>query len=65
LKPDDPAFKGLDCHSVKSESSSIYKYIYGKYATAEEARAAISGVIMKFPEAFIVEVNGDNVKRYK
>ena len=65
LKKGDPAFKGLDCHHVKSESSSIYKYIYGKFATAAEATAALPGARKKFPEAFVVEVEGVNVKRYK
>ena len=65
LKQGDPAFKGLDCHHVKSESSSIYKYIYGKFATPTEATAALSGARKKFPEAFVVEVEGENVKRYK
>ena len=65
LKPADPAFKGLDCHYVKAESSTIYKYIYGKFATSSEAVAALAGVRKKFPEAFVVEVEGKNVKRYK
>ena len=65
LKPLDPAFKGLDCHYVKSESSTIYKYIYGKFATPAEAISALSGARKKFPEAFVVEVEGENVKRYK
>ncbi len=65
LKPADPAFKGLDCHSVKAETSNIYKYIHGKFSTADKARAALAGVRKKFPEAFVVEVDGVNVKRYK
>ena len=65
LKQTDPAFKGLDCHYVKSESSTIYKYIYGKFATPTEATSALPGARQKFPEAFVVEVEGENVKRYK
>ena len=65
LKKSDPAFKGLDCHSVKAESSTIYKYIYGKFATPAEAKAALTGARKKFPEAFVVEVEGVNVKRCK
>ena len=65
LKLTDPAFKGLDCHHVKAESSTIYKYIYGKFATPAEATAALPGARKKFPEAFVVEVEGENVKRYK
>lgn len=65
LKKSDPAFKGLDCHFVKAESSTIYKYIYGKFATPAEAKAALTGARKKFPEAFVVEVEGVNVKRCK
>ena len=65
LKSSDPAFKGLDCHYVKSESSTIYKYIYGKFATVDKARTALAEAKKKFPEAFVVEVEGENVKRYK
>lgn len=65
LKSSDPAFKGLDCHYVKAESSTIYKYIYGKFTTVDQARTALAEAKKKFPEAFIVEVEGENVKRYK
>lgn len=65
LNPSDPAFKGLDCHHVKGEASTIYKYIYGKFSTADQVRSALAGIRKKFPEAFIVEVEGENVKRYK
>lgn len=65
LKSSDPAFKGLDCHYVKAESSTIYKYIYGKFTTVDQARTALAEAKKKFPEAFIVQVEGENVKRYK
>jgi ABC-type dipeptide/oligopeptide/nickel transport system ATPase component len=65
LKSSDPAFKGLDCHYVKAESSTIYKYIYGKFTTVDQARTALADAKKKFPEAFIVQVEGENVKRYK
>ena len=42
--------------------NGIYKYIYGKHATRSAAAAELPAVKKKFPEAFIVEVNGDSVK---
>ena len=65
LKSGDPAFKGLDCHAVKSESSTIYKYVCGRYESVAGATSALSSVRRKFPEAFVVEVEGDVVKRVK
>ena len=62
LKNGDSALKGLQVQAVKAEGSSIYKYIYGKHSTRAAAAAELSTVKKKFPEAFIVEVNGDNVK---
>ena len=62
LKNGDSALKGLQVQAVKSEGSSIYKYIYGKHATRSAAAAELPAVKKKFPEAFIVEVNGDSVK---
>lgn len=62
IKNGDSALKGLQVQAVKAEGSSIYKYIYGKHATRAAAAAELSAVKKKFPEAFVVEVNGDNVK---
>ena len=62
IKNGDSALKGLQVQAVKAEGSSIYKYIYGKHSTRAAAAAELSTVKKKFPEAFIVEVNGDNVK---
>lgn len=62
LKNGDSALKGLQVQAVKAEGSSIYKYIYGKHATRSAAAAELPTVKKKFPEAFIVEVNGDSVK---
>lgn len=62
LKNGDSALKGLQVQAVKAEGSSIYKYIYGKHATRSAAAAELPAVKKKFPEAFIVEVNGDSVK---
>ena len=62
IKNGDSALKGLQVQAGKAEGSSIYKYIYGKHSTRAAAAAELSTVKKKFPEAFIVEVNGDNVK---
>lgn len=62
LKNGDSALKGLQVQAVKAEGSSIYKYIYGKHATRSAAAAELPAVKKKFPEAFVVEVNGDSVK---
>lgn len=62
LKNGDSALKGLQVQAVKAEGSSIYKYIYGKHATRSAAAAELPAVKKKFPEAFVVEVDGDNVK---
>lgn len=61
----DKALKGLECNAIKSESSSIYKYIYGVYNSSDEAKADLSEVRKKFPEAFVVIVEGDIVKKAK
>ena len=65
LSQNDPNFKGLACHAVKADDSSIYKYVYGKFASANEAASKLTEVKKKFPEAFVVEVNGSVVKRIK
>ena len=65
LKDNDPALKGLKVSPVKSASSSIYKYVYGDFATISEAAAQLSYLKKKFPEAFIVKVTGTEVERVK
>ena len=65
LSSGDPAFKGLDAYPVKGESSNIYRYVCGRYDTAEKAKSFLQDVRKKFPEAFVVEINGTEVKRVK
>lgn len=65
IKPDDPALKGLDCMTIKDESLSIYKYIYGKYSSLDKAESFLSAVREKFPEAFVVEVDGNRIIKAK
>lgn len=65
LSPGDSAFKGLKATAVKASDSSIYKYIVEKSSTREGAAGKLKDVKKKFPESFVVEVDGDVVKRVK
>lgn len=65
LATGDPAFKGLEPYAVKGESSNIYRYICGRYDSVEKAKASLLNITKKFPEAFVVEVKGTEVKRVK
>lgn len=65
LEAGDPALKGLKAEAVKSDGSSIYKYITAKSADKSAAAAQLAGVRKKFPEAFLVEVEGNVVTRAK
>jgi len=62
LKDGDSALKGLKVQAIKAEGSSIYKYVYGRHQTRQGAVAELQAVRKKFPEAFVVVVNGDQVK---
>ena len=65
LKSGDPALKGLDAVPVKMNESNIYKYVFGKYQSSDQARAALAEIRKKFPEAFPVKVSGNKVERAK
>ena len=65
LEAGDPALKGLKAEAVKSDGSNIYKYITAKSADKSAAAAQLAGVRKKFPEAFLVEVEGNVVTRAK
>ncbi len=65
LPSSDPAFKGLNVSAVKGKDSSIYKYITGKFSTKTEASADLSTIRKKFPEAFVVFIEGDKISRAK
>ena len=65
LADTDPALKGLKTRAVKSDGSNIYKYVYGSYASKEDAAAQLPSVRKKFPEAFVVFVKGAEVSRVK
>ena len=65
LKNGDPALKGLQIQAVKSPESSIYKYVTGKYSDRESAAKSLPTVKKKFPEAFLVKVEGTTVSRLR
>ena len=65
LKNGDPALKGFKTEAIKTEGSNIYKYVTAKSSDIESAKAQLSAVKKKFPEAFVVEVEGNVVKRAK
>ena len=63
LAGNDPAFKGLRAVAIKSTGSSIYKYVTARSASRSSAEGQLKDVRKKFPEAFVVEVNGNVVQR--
>ncbi len=66
LKDGDPALKGLKVTALKPEASNnIYKYVCGKHSSKEVAMETLKDIRKKFPEAFIVKVNGNNITRVK
>ena len=65
LKSGDPALKGLKAEAIKANDSNIYKYVTSRSSTKEKAASQLSDVKKKFPEAFVVEVEGNSVRRIK
>lgn len=65
LKAGDPALKGLKAEAIKADDSNIYKYVTSHSSTKEKALSQLAEVKKKFPEAFVVEVEGKLVKRTK
>ena len=65
LKSGDPALKGLKAEAIKANDSNIYKYVTSHSSTKEKAASQLSDVKKKFPEAFVVEVEGNSVRRIK
>ena len=45
--------------------SNIYKYICGRHDSLDKAKASLLNISKKFPEAFVVEIKGTEVKRVK
>ena len=65
LEAKDPALKGIQVEAVKAADSNIYKYITAKSQTKEDAVSRLPEVRKKFPEAFVVEVEDNTVRRAK
>ena len=65
LKAGDPALKGLKTEIIKADGSNIYRYVTARSQSREAAASQLAEVRRKFPEAFVVEVNGNTVKRTK
>ena len=65
LKNGDPALKGLEVQAVKSPDSTIYKYVVGMHSDRESAVKSLADIKKKFPEAFVVKVEGTNVSRLR
>lgn len=65
LSSGDPALKGLEVAVVKAAGSNIYKYIAAKSDTRAKTMEQFKAVRSKFPEAFLVEVEGESVRRIK
>ncbi len=63
LSPDDKSFKGYEPLVMKS--GNIYKYIICVTDSENEAKTALRTVASKFPGAFAVEINGDNISRIR
>ena len=65
LKNGDSALKGLEIQAVKAPDSNIYKYVTGVYPDRDSAAAKLAEVRKKFPEAFLVKVEGTTVVRLR
>ncbi len=61
LPESDPAFKGLKVRAVKGNNSSVYKYVCGEFSTKAEAASQLSSIKKKFPQAFVVFVEGNEI----
>lgn len=58
-------FKGLDVHRVTVEGNGINRYVTGKWQTLDQALSNLDAVKAKFPDAYVVKVSGNTVKRAK
>lgn len=62
----DPALKGLSVKVIPPvDGGKIYKYVAAWSETLPEAKAQLSSVRKKFPDAFVVKVEGNTVSRVK
>ena len=65
LKAGDPAFKGLDVHSVVTPGSEVVRYVSGRWGSASKAVDNLDAVRRKFPDAYVVKVTDGIVTRVK
>lgn len=65
LKAGDPAFKGLDVHSVVTPGSEVVRYVSGRWGSASKAVDNLDAVRRKFPDAYVVKVSDGVVSRVK
>ena len=62
----DPALKGLAVEIVPpAEGSSVYKYVAAWSDNLDSAKSQLASVRKKFPDAFLVKVEGNKVSRIK
>lgn len=66
LDPNDAALKGLSVVAIPpAEGGKIYKYVAAWSDDLESAKAQLAAVRKKFPDAFLVMVEGNTVSRVK
>ncbi len=66
LAAKDPALKGLAVEIVPpADGGKIYKYVAAWSDSLEGARSQLTSVRKKFPDAFLVKIEGDIVSRVK
>lgn len=66
LNAKDPALKGLAVEIVPpTDGGKIYKYVAAWSDSLEDAKSQLSSVRRKFPDAFLVKIEGNVVSRIK
>lgn len=66
LKDGDPALKGLSVEVIPpAAGGKVYKYVAAWSDDLQEARQQLQAVRKKFPDAFLVKVDGNEVSRVK
>lgn len=66
LSSTDPALKGLHVEIIPpAEGNKIYKYVAAWSDDLDDAKSQLASVRKKFPDAFLVKVEGNMVSRLK
>lgn len=66
LSAKDPALKGLSVEIVPpADGGKIYKYVAAWSESLEGAKSQLSSIRKKFPDAFLVKIEGNIVSRVK